>query len=163
MTCISLSYHILSHKFNITNPHRQTTAALGFVYLAYTSIPTQDRAFSHLSTLLKTHPKAGGYLFAASMALSILPFTRFVMLPNNMALMNKNAEKGGQRSVKEAKGEKEGNFGAQFRPQGKLEGSFSEAEEKEVREMMGLFISQNLWRAGLLGVGGLAGLWTALV
>nr|POE62881.1 hypothetical protein CFP56_03784 [Quercus suber] len=154
----------------------------GFAYLAYNTIPTDLRT---LTQLLKTTNgfKANGYLAASLLAFSIGPVTQFIMLQNNFDLIKKNEEKGGARSAKSAQAmHKQGSdlggrsaresvdgkgdvneFKDLSGPQTETTGSFSQAERKEVQEMLTKFSAQNLLRAVLIGMGGVVGLVSALV
>lgn len=131
-----------------------------------------------------------GYAAAALLCVSIAPWTMLVMVPNNFALIRRNAEKGGARSADSAAaaaaettspaGEKKN--AAQERsaldsvrgkgeaaeltdrsgPQGQTREGTSEGEDEEVREMLRVFGRQNMVRAVLMGLGGVVGLVTAL-
>ena len=104
------------------------------------------------------------------------------MVPNNFALIKKNADKGGARSAKAAEelkrsglkpGERsaldsvnstgEGDQWSDLSgPQEKTELDSTQEEDEEVREMLGKFGRQNAVRAVLLGAGGVVGLLAAL-
>lgn len=126
-----------------------------------------------------------GYAAAAVLCVSIAPWTMLVMVPNNFALIRRNAEKGGARSAdsaaaagssagekKDAKarsaldsvrGEGEAaEFMDRSGPQGRTREETSEGEDEEVREMLRVFGRQNMVRAVLMGLGGVVGLVTAL-
>lgn len=104
------------------------------------------------------------------------------MIPNNFAIIKKNEELGGARSVNAAKALKQSGYqpgqrsaensvnsvgeGNEFTdlsgPQEKTPLQSSEADDKQVREMLAKFGRYNMWRAVLLGGGGVVGLLTAL-
>ena len=113
---------------------------------------------------------------------SIGPYTQQVMLANNFALIKKNEDLGGSRSVNSAaekrqQGVKAGQYSAEDSvnskklwdelrdlsgPMEKTEKDSSEADDKEVKERLATFGQQNLVRAILLGAGGIVGLVAAL-
>jgi hypothetical protein len=78
-----------SHIF----PQAAVISSAGFAYLAYNALPVGAQS------MLKT----SGYLAAAGLALSIAPFTAWIMIPTNFTLIKKNEEKGGFRSSKASK------------------------------------------------------------
>lgn len=104
------------------------------------------------------------------------------MIPNNFAIIKKNEELGGARSVNAAKVLKESGYRPGERsaedsvnskgegselldlsgPQTKTELPSSDADDEEVYEMLGKFGRYNMWRAVLLGGGGVVGLLAAL-
>lgn len=87
-----------------------------------------------------------GYTAAATGALSIAPFTVFIMVPAcNARLIDLD---------KQAKGDEDG-----MRDEG--EGNVEQRGE-EVRALLSEFEKLNAIRAGLLALGGLAGIWTAM-
>lgn len=123
--------------------------------------------------------KPGLYLVAAVLPFSIAPITSF-MIPTNFALIRKNEELGGSRSAASAEyREKAGLKGrsadesvdskddvSQWKdlsvPQEKTEKNSSEAEDKEVSELLDKFGKLNMLRALAIGLGGIAGLMAAL-
>lgn len=165
-----------SHIF----PQAAALSAAGFAYAAYDTLPQHTRSLSQL--LKGTNPKTNGFLAAAVLAISIGPFTSY-MLSNNFALIEKNEKLGGARSQKSAEqqrqqGQRPGQGSAEdsvnnkrgvdeFRdlsnPMAKTDLSSSEADDREVRERLGKFGRQNMVRAVLLGGGGIVGLVTALM
>ncbi|USW49395.1 hypothetical protein Slin15195_G027140 [Septoria linicola] len=166
-----------SHIF----PQAAFLSAAGFAYSAYDALPQNTKT---LSQLLKTTNglKVNGFLAAAVLAMSIGPFTSY-MIPNNFALIEKNEELGGARSQRSAEqqrqlGSEPGQGSAEdsvsnkrgvdeysdlSKPQSKTARSSTDAEDKEVRDMLAKFARQNWVRAFLLGGGGIAGLVTALL
>lgn len=104
------------------------------------------------------------------------------MIPNNFAIIKKNEELGGARSVNAAKALKQSGYQAGQRsaedsvnskgegsqvfdlsgPQTKTEKSSSQADDREVYDMLGKFGRYNMCRAALLGGGGVVGLLAAL-
>jgi len=104
------------------------------------------------------------------------------MVPNNFALIKKNEEKGGSRSARAAEeleksGMKPGQRSADDSVWSKGEGSeftdlsgpqrqtslaSSQADDKEVQEMLAKFGRQNMVRAVLMAAGGIVGLVAAL-
>lgn len=135
-------------------------------------------------TLLETlkYGRVPGYIAAAVLTLSIGPFTS-LMIPVNFRLIELNEKRGGARSAESAKVQEGKGGGAgkksaeesvdgkgdvsQFRdlsgPMGRTSEETSQAEDEEVRELLGRFGRLNGVRALLMGVGGVVGLWTALV
>lgn len=166
----------LDHQLTIS----KALSAAGFAYAAYDTLPQHTRSLSQL--LKGTNPKTNGFLAAAVLAISIGPFTSY-MLSNNFALIEKNERLGGARSQKSAaqqrqQGQRPGQGSAEdsvnnkrgvdeFRdlsnPMAKTDLSSSEADDSEVRERLGKFGRQNMARAVLLGGGGIVGLVTALM
>ncbi|EME47342.1 hypothetical protein DOTSEDRAFT_69315 [Dothistroma septosporum NZE10] len=166
-----------SHIF----PQAAIASALGFAYLAYDALPSNLRS---LSQLLKTTNglKVNGFLAAALLAFSIGPYTQRIMLGNNFALIKKNEDLGGSRSVnsaaeKQRQGVKAGQYSAEDSvnskqpqnelrdlsgPMEKTEKDSSEFDDKEVKERLATFGQQNMVRAVLLGAGGIVGLFAAL-
>jgi len=164
-----------SHTF----PTAAITSASGFVYLAYSALPTSS--LNSTSSLLQhaVKGKTGLYLVAAVLSFSIAPITSF-MIPTNFALIRKNEELGGSRSAASAEyREKAGLKGrsadesvdskddvSQWKdlsvPQEKTEKNSSEAEDKEVSELLDKFGKLNMLRALAIGLGGIAGLMAAL-
>ncbi|KAF2216424.1 hypothetical protein CERZMDRAFT_33651 [Cercospora zeae-maydis SCOH1-5] len=165
-----------SHIF----PQAATLSAAGFAYAAYDTLPAHTRSLNQL--LQGTNPKTSGFVAAAVLAISIAPFTSY-MLSNNFALIEKNEKLGGARSQKSAEqqrqqGQRPGQgsaedsvnnkrgvdeFGDLSNPMEKTDLSSSEADDTEVRERLGKFGRQNMVRAVLLGGGGIVGLVTALL
>lgn len=119
-----------------------------------------------------------GYLAAAVLCFSTAAFTS-VMIPTNFSLIQKNEEQGGARSAANAdnpdaknrarsadesvNGEgQENQFTDLSDPQSHTNKDSSEEEDRRVKELLDRFGKLNLVRAGLLGAGGVVGLWTAL-
>jgi hypothetical protein len=166
------------HKTNVLH---QAVSCLTFLYLAYDALPANVRS---LTQIFKTTNgfRVNGYILAAILSISIAPWTTYVMVPNNFALIKKNADKGGARSAKAAEelkrsglqpGERsaldsvnsigEGDQWSDLSgPQEKTELDSTKEEDEEVREMLGKFGRQNAVRAVLLGAGGVVGLLAAL-
>jgi hypothetical protein len=164
-----------SHTF----PTAAITSASGFVYLAYTSLPS----FSLNSTsLLLQHAakgKPGLYLAASALSFSIAPITSF-MIPTNFVLIRKNEELGGSRSAASADyrakaGSKERSADesvdskddvSQWKdlsvPQEETERKSTKAEDKEVNDLLERFGQLNMLRAVAIGSGGIVGLLAAL-
>ena len=156
-------------------------SSLSFLYLAYDSLPANVRS---LTQIFKTTNgfRVNGYILAAILSISIAPWTTVVMVPNNFALIKKNADKGGARSAKAAEelkrsglkpGERsaldsvnsigEGDQWSDLSgPQEKTELDSTKEEDEEVRRMLETFGRQNAVRAVLLGAGGVVGLLAAL-
>ncbi|KAK8032027.1 hypothetical protein PG990_001761 [Apiospora arundinis] len=156
-------------------------AGAGFVSLAFLALPPAAAAGGVLTRILAS-PKTQGYLAAAVCNFALGPVTSF-MIPTNFALIKKNEELGGSRSAQAAaanarsaeykpgqrsaadsvagKGE-----GSQFTdlsgPQEKTPLSSSEAEDEEVRQLLGKFAKMNAVRAAFCMAGGAIGLLTAL-
>lgn len=104
------------------------------------------------------------------------------MIPNNFAIIKKNEELGGARSVNASESLKQSGYqpgqrsaedsvnskgeGAEFTdlsgPQRKTMVSSSDKDDREVYEMLGKFGRYNMWRAVLLGGSGVVGLLAAL-
>lgn len=159
----------------------QLTSTAGFLYLAYDALPQNLRS---LSQLFKTTNgmKVNGYFTAAFLSFSIALYTSQFMIANNFAIIKKNEEKGGARSQASAKAAREQGYKPGERsaedsvnskgeanqwtdtsgPMEKTADSFSEAEEREVWEMLDKFQKHNLVRASGIGLGGIVGLLTAL-
>ncbi|KAK8110174.1 uncharacterized protein PG998_006631 [Apiospora kogelbergensis] len=128
--------------------------------------------------VLALPPAAAGYLAAAACNFAIGPVTG-LMLPTNFALIQKNEAHGGVRSVRAAAANKyrpgqrsaddsvagkgEGNqFTDLSGPQEKTPLGSSQAEDEEVRRLLGKFARMNAVRAAFCMVGGVVGLCTAL-
>ncbi|CZT23711.1 uncharacterized protein RCC_09425 [Ramularia collo-cygni] len=163
-------------------PQAATIAMAGFTYLAYDTLP--EPTTRSISQLLKTTNgfKVNAYLTAAVLAMGIAPFTILLMIPNNFAIIKKNEMLGGARSVNAAKVLKESGYKPGQRsavdsinslgegselfdlsgPQTKTPISSSEADDREVRRMLGEFGRYNLGRALLVGGAGVVGLVAAL-
>lgn len=167
--------------------HIFPTAALissaGFGFLAYQALPAQ----SSLTFRLLRHGKVPGYLLAALLTFSIGPFTTIVMVPTNFKLIKMNEEHGGARSeessqLRDSEAEKKSgevsaeskdaspefnDKGSQFTdtsgPQQKTNVDTSQAEDEEVRKLLGEFSRLNGVRATLMAAGGILGLSTALL
>ncbi|KAK8856698.1 hypothetical protein PGQ11_012610 [Apiospora arundinis] len=155
-------------------------AGAGFVSLAFLALPSAA-AGGVLARLLAS-PKTQGYLAAAVCNFALGPVTSF-MIPTNFALIKKNEELGGSRSAQAAAANarsaayKPGQRSAADSVAGKGEGSqftdlsgpqektplgSSEAEDEEVRQLLGKFAKMNAVRAAFCMVGGAIGLLTAL-
>jgi hypothetical protein len=65
-----------SHIF----PQAASLASAGFVYAAFSALPASRRAVTELVSLGKNGPKVNGFLTAAALAISIAPWTVFVMV-----------------------------------------------------------------------------------
>ncbi|KAF7958692.1 hypothetical protein EAE96_002226 [Botrytis aclada] len=162
-----------SHLF----PEAAALSSAGFLYLAYASLAPGQSALQ-LLTVVSNSRTINGYLAAAVLSISIGPFTTFVMLPTNLALMKMNEEKGGFRSEKsklEGNGSGERSArdslngegeAAEFTdlsgPQGKTQKESSATDDQKMRSLLDKFSALNWIRAGLLGSGGILGLWIAL-
>ena len=161
-----------SHIF----PTAASISTAGFAYLAYMAVPSRSQP---IMQLLKDS-EVLGYLIAAVLTISIAPFTILVMASTNFRLIKMNIQRGGVRSAKSASQKKTGaannrsvkdsavgkGEAAEFTdfsgPQTQTEQKTTEAENKEVRDLLGKFGKLNAVRAILIGVGGIVGLWTAL-
>jgi hypothetical protein len=119
---------------------------------------------------------------AAILCLSIAPWTTYVMVPTNFRLIKMNEDLGGARSSNAAK-ESEANFkpgqrsaeesvnsvgeGNQYTdlsgPMGKTSLDSSAEEDRKAQELLGKFGRLNTWRAAFIGLGGMVGLWAAVV
>lgn len=126
--------------------------------------------------------RSGGYIAAGLLCISIAPWTTFVMIPNNFALIQLNVDKGGSMSEKSAKvlalspGERKRSAQDSVNgkgeadqwtdlsgPQEKTLVDSTASEDKKVREMLQTFGRQNMSRAVLMGLGGVVGLGAALL
>ncbi|KAK3115526.1 hypothetical protein LTR53_005021 [Teratosphaeriaceae sp. CCFEE 6253] len=162
-----------SHIF----PQAAIISSAGFVYLAYTAVPSGQLA-DFVGRVTKGG-KVSGYLAAATLTFAIAPVTALLMIPTNFALIAKNEELGGARSqasakqgdAKPKKRSAEGSVNAKGLveelsdlsvPQGRTTRESSEQDDREVRELLGKFGMLNGLRAALMAVGGMVGLWTAL-
>ncbi|KAK8041035.1 hypothetical protein PG994_014042 [Apiospora phragmitis] len=163
-------------------PMAAFAAGTGFVSLAFLALPpAATTAGGGVLARVLAGTKTRGYLAAALCNFAIGPVTG-LMLPTNMALIKKNEEQGGARSVRAAKdgarqykpgqrsaedsiaGKGEGNqFTDLSGPQEKTPLGSSEAEDEEVRELLGNFAKMNAVRAALCMIGGFIGLCTVLV
>lgn len=167
-----------SHIF----PPAALTSAVGFAVLAY------DAAGRSLlpAKLLQSGGAARWYVAAALLSYGIAPFTQFVMLPTNFALIQKNEDLGGARSAKSAAAadKKKGGSGAGSTGRsaeesvdskgdvsqwtdlsGPMERTAREStkeEDAEVRALLEKFGKLNMGRAALIGAGGVCGLIAAL-
>ncbi|KAK1074916.1 hypothetical protein LTR12_002375 [Friedmanniomyces endolithicus] len=162
-----------SHTF----PQAAFLSSVGFSYLAWTSAPSGS--FEDFIGLVAKGGRVSGYVAAAVLTLSIAPVTMVGMIPTNFALIQKNEDLGGARSEKSAR---DGDAQPGLRsaqesvnakgvveeltdlsgPQGRTTEGSSEEDNREVRELLGKFAALNGVRAGLMGLGGIVGLWTAL-
>jgi hypothetical protein len=169
-----------SHVF----PSASLISSTGFACLAYSALPPTSRTFSGLMSLLST-AKIGGYVAAAVLTLGIGPVTHF-MLPTNFRLIKLNEELGGARSAKSAvyrqekhkqqmagewpRGVDEAVNGTDdvsqwwdwSGPQERTVRESSKKQDEEVRGLLEKFGRLNVIRAGVMGVGGIVGLWAAL-
>ncbi|PSR97774.1 hypothetical protein BD289DRAFT_74366 [Coniella lustricola] len=181
-----------SHVF----PTAALISAAGFGVLAVQHLATP---LSSMSAPLLRDPAKGvrglvtavggrSWMFIAAglLCLSIAPYTSIAMIPNNFALIKKNADKGGMRSAKAAelvsgtgtKAESYGSRSAQESVDGQGEGDeygdlsgpqertvldTTPAEDEEVREMLGQFGRHNLLRASLMAAGGMVGIVAAVM
>lgn len=172
-----------SHVF----PTAAFVSAAGFGVLGSQALPVPlSQVFKAIASqgIKAIGARSGGYLVAGIFCLSIAPWTSVVMIPNNFALMQLNADKLGSRSAKSAEvlratsrddskqrtsldsvnGKGEANQWTEFSgPQKKTPVKSTAAEDEKVKEMLGLFGRQNLVRAVLMGLGGVVGLWAALL
>jgi Domain of unknown function (DUF1772) len=159
-----------SHTF----PSAAFLSSVGFASLAYAARPATSMSI----TQTLRHGRVPGYIAAAILTISIGPFTS-LMIPTNFKLIKMNEERGGARSEKSAaqantqagdrsaddsvagKGE-----AAEFKdlsvPQTKTKENTTQAEDEEVRELLGKFGRLNAVRAVLMAAGGMVGLTTAL-
>lgn len=164
-----------SHIF----PQAALLSSAGFAYLAYAVQPVAQRGLLSLLKVGNNPSIVNGYLFAAALAMSIGPFTSFVMIPTNFELIKMNAQRGGSRSeLSAAKGgggdmhrsaeDSVNGLGEvnQFTdlsgPQNKTIKATSKDDEKKVRNLLEKFKLMNWGRALLLGSGGMVGLLCAL-
>ncbi|KAH4292478.1 hypothetical protein HBH64_184230 [Parastagonospora nodorum] len=169
--------------------HIFPTAALfsssGFAYLAYSALPPASRSFAGLMKYA-AKGKVGLYAAAAALTISIAPFTHF-MLSTNFKLIKMNEALGGTRSAASAvyreekyeqqmagewpRGADESVNGdddvSQWwdwsGPQERTRRESSKSQDQEVRGLLEEFGRMNGVRAGLMGVGGLVGLFGALM
>lgn len=170
-----------SHIF----PTTAFVSSSGFAYLAYNALPTGSRAFSNLLQHA-TKGKAGIYAAAAALTISIAPWTMWVMLPTNFALIRMNQELGGSRSAKSAEYQQQkleqqmaggwpGSAEDSVRgkddvsqwldwsgPQEKTRRESTRKQDKEVELFLEKFAKLNDIRAILMGLGGVVGLVAAL-
>ncbi|TGO48657.1 hypothetical protein BOTNAR_0465g00050 [Botryotinia narcissicola] len=162
-----------SHLF----PEAAALSSAGFIYLAYESLAPGQSALQLLKVVSNSRT-INGYLAAAVLSISIGPFTSFVMLPTNFALISMNVEMGGARSEKsqvEGSGSEERRAkdsvngdgeAAEFTdlsgPQEKTQKESSETDDEKMRSLLDKFSALNWVRAGLVGGGGILGLWIAL-
>jgi hypothetical protein len=169
-----------SHIF----PSAALLSSSGFAYLAYSALPLPSRTLSGLLSLLST-TKIGCYVAAAVLTLGIGPITQ-IMLPTNFRLIKMNEELGGTRSAKSAvyrqekhkpqmagewpRGADEAVNGADdvsqwwdwSGPQERTVRESSKKQDEEVRGLLERFGRLNGIRAGVMGIGGVVGLWAAL-
>ncbi|TGO41633.1 hypothetical protein BHYA_0018g00030 [Botrytis hyacinthi] len=161
-----------SHLF----PETAALSSAGFIYSAYESLAPGHNVLQLLKVLSNSRT-INGYLAAAVLSISIGPFTSFVMLPTNFALIRMNVEMGGARSEK-SKVEGSSSEGRRARdsvngdgeaaeftdlsgPQEKTQKE-SSADDEKMRSLLDKFSALNWVRAGLVGGGGILGLWIAL-
>ncbi|KAJ4293984.1 hypothetical protein N0V90_007673 [Kalmusia sp. IMI 367209] len=158
-----------SHIF----PSAAIVSSGGFAYLAYAALPPTVRA---LSTLLRSATRGGPvsyYLAAAALSISIAPWTQFVMIPTNFALIRKNEEMGGKRSaateatnrsVEDSINSKDdvSQWTDLSGPQARTSEESTEEDDREVKAWLETFGKLNIARAVLIGSGGIVGLIGAL-
>lgn len=161
-------------------PQASLLSSAGFAYLAYNSLPSNTRTIAQLLRIASNSPKTNGFLIAAALAMSIGPFTAFVMIPTNFRLIKMNEELGGSRSAESARQNKTkagdrsaedsvyskgeaSEFTDLSGPQTKTKQDSSKEQDEEVRQLLGKFAAMNAVRAVLIGAGGIVGLWTALM
>ncbi|KAJ4422627.1 hypothetical protein N0V82_002746 [Gnomoniopsis sp. IMI 355080] len=172
-----------SHIF----PTAAFVSSAGFGVLGFQALPfPPSQLFKAIGSrgIRAIGARSGGYILAGLLCLSIAPWTSMVMIPNNFALIKLNADKNGSRSVKSAaalksvpqdgtrprtaldsvngKGEAD-QWTELSGPQEETLLKSSVAEDEKVREMLGLFGRQNMARAVFMGLGGVVGLWAALL
>ncbi|CAI6228071.1 unnamed protein product [Periconia digitata] len=90
-----------SHIF----PTASALSTTGFLYLAYTHLPSSSSFTSPTPWTQITDAaqgQAGLYALAALLTASIAPVTMFIMLPTNFRLIRINEELGGSRSAESA-------------------------------------------------------------
>lgn len=171
--------------------HIFPTAALvsgaGFGVLALRAVPVPiSQFFKAIGSrgIGAIGAKSGGYLVAGLLCLSIGPWTSIEMVPNNFAMIKINADKKGSISENSAEvlksvsqtgsnqrtsldsvnGEGEANQWTDLSgPQEETPVKSTAAEDEKVREMLGIFGRQNMARAVFIGLGGVMGLWVALI
>lgn len=158
------------------------SSSIGFIYLAYASLPAQIGT-RPLAQILKAAAagNARNYAVAALLSLGAGLYTSR-MIPNNFALIEYNERKGGARSAKSAEAQQKQNVQPGSRsaeasvqgkddvneftdltaPQGKSDIGSSSSENLEVQGLLAKFGRQNWNRALLLGSAGMLGLFTAL-
>jgi hypothetical protein len=164
-----------SHIF----PTAAVISSTGFVYLAYSALPSGPRIFAQVMSSAASGATSRGYLSAAALVLSIAPFTA-IMIPTNFAIIKMNEVKGGSRSEKSAK--QTGQHGAGKRsaedsvngegeaeeftdmsgPQTQTSRKSTKDEDEKVIKLLAKFSTLNFARAVLIGTGGMVGLWTTL-
>ncbi|KAK5112882.1 hypothetical protein LTR85_011109 [Meristemomyces frigidus] len=164
-----------SHIF----PQAAMISSVGFVYLAYASLPVAQRSAVELLKLAVSGGKVSGYLAAAALTFGIAPWTMLVMVPTNFKLIQMNEDLGGARSAASVEkgdakpGQKTaeesafskgaaGEFGDLSGPQGRTAQRSSGEDDRKVRELLARFGRLNGLRAVLMGAGGVVGLWVAL-
>lgn len=166
-----------SHIF----PQASIISTAGFAYLAYDALPQGRPMITQVLCFSGPALKANGYLAAAALALSIGPFTAY-MIPTNFALIEMNEEKGGARSERSAQEHgTQGRSGkrsardsvngeggaAEFTdlsgPQRGADVETTDADDKKANELLARFGMLNGVRALLIGTGGIVGLVTALM
>ncbi|KAK6443311.1 hypothetical protein LTR95_000137 [Oleoguttula sp. CCFEE 5521] len=167
-----------SHVF----PSVAFAAGTGFLYLAYDAVPAHLTAVQGLTHALRgisnigtPAGRAGSFLLAGLLALSIGPMTQ-VMIPTNFRLIELNEAKGGSRSEASAKTAKAegvkgqsalesvdgkgqtGQFSDLSGPQEETAEGTSKAEDDEVKGLLEKFKWLNAGRAVLLAAGGVVGM-----
>lgn len=171
-----------SHIF----PTAAVISGAGLTFLALKSLPpVAVMSRSALLQILESaanSPRVRGYLGAAVLNVAIAPWTSVVMIPNNLALIKMNEEKGGVRSARSARvaaksgapaGQRSADDSVSGKgeaeeltdvtgPQEKTTSGTTREEDEKVRGMLALFKAQNLVRAVLMTTGGVLGLATAL-
>ncbi|KAK8101955.1 hypothetical protein PG999_012329 [Apiospora kogelbergensis] len=159
-------------------PTAAFAAGTGFVVLGVLALPPAAAVGGGLVARILAGTGTQGYLAAAACNFAIGPVTG-LMLPTNFALIQKNEAHGGVRSERAATANKyrpgqrsaddsvagkgEGNqFTDLSGPQEKTPLGSSQAEDEEVRRLLGKFARMNAVRAAFCMVGGVVGLCTAL-
>lgn len=170
-----------SHTF----PNAAIASGLGFLYGAYAYLPpAAGRGLQKVISLSQFGAnglKTNGLILAAALAWSIAPWTRLVMLPTNLELMEMNQSLGGYRSQSAADEDKSGRIyrrtgkdsiagkseGSEFTdrsgPQEVTKRQSSAQEDERAKELMDKFTRLNLVRAALLGAGGIIALSSILL
>ena len=176
-----------SHIF----PAASLISSSGFLSLAFLALPVGQRTLPHLLKTFGSRGGAwngsvAGYVASAVLCISIAPWTAQIMVPTNFELIRIGHEKGGKRSERSAKEEANKDSGgteaggsdpaldsvdgqgqaSQFTdlsdPQGKIEASTTEEEDRKVQQLLTKFGQLNMGRAVLMGAGGILGLVTSL-
>jgi len=161
-----------SHIF----PTAAFLAGGGFASLAYAAIPKEVGIADVLRASSDARFKLLGFVAASLLSLSIAPVTSF-MIPTNFRLIELNERGGGARSSRAAELGDRGGRSAEESVDGKGQVSqwtdhsgpqertgdgFTQAEDDEVRALLGRFGRLNAVRGVLLGLGGVVGLVVGL-